>query len=56
MRAHRVYGEGSSTFLHPEKHRMRAKIPLFSVQHICLVQNFYVFWAILPYKALDVLF
>jgi hypothetical protein len=39
-----------------ENRRMGAKIPLFSVQHMCLVQNFYVFWAILLYKALDVLF
>jgi hypothetical protein len=31
-------------------------MPLFSVQHMCLVQKFYVFWALPPYKALDVLF
>jgi hypothetical protein len=31
-------------------------MPLLSVQHMCLVQNFYVFWALSPYKALDVLF
>jgi hypothetical protein len=36
--------------------RMGAKIPLIPVQHMCLVQKIYVFWAILLYKALDVLF
>jgi hypothetical protein len=31
-------------------------MPLFSAEHMCLVQNFYIFWALSPYKALDVLF
>lgn len=30
-------------------------LPL-SVQHMCLVQKFCIFWVILPYKVLDVLF
>ncbi len=56
MRAYRICGAGSSTLRHSKKYGRGAKIPLFLVQHMCLVQNFYVFWAILPYKALDVLF
>ena len=56
MRAHRIYVLRGFHFLRLANRRMGAKIPLFAVQHMCLVQNFYVFWAILPYKALDVLF
>jgi hypothetical protein len=56
MRAYRVCGQGSSTLSHLKNGVRIAKMPLLIVQHMCLVQNFYVFWAILPYKTLDVLF
>ena len=56
MRAHRIYGLRVFYLLRLDNHTMGAKIPLFAVQHMCLVQKFYVFWVILPYKALDVLF
>ena len=56
MRTHCVRVLRAFYLLRFENRRMGAKIPLFSVQHMCLVQKFYVFWEILPYKALDVLF
>jgi hypothetical protein len=56
MRARRIYGLRVFHLLRLYNHTMGAKIPLFAVQHMCLVQKFYVFWAILLYKALDVLF
>jgi hypothetical protein len=56
MRTHCICVLRACDLLRLENCRMGAKIPLFSVQHMCLVQKFYVFWEILPYKALDVLF
>jgi hypothetical protein len=56
MRARRIYGLRVFHLLRLDNHRMEAKIPLFAVQHMCLVQKFCLFWAISPYKALDVLF
>jgi hypothetical protein len=56
MYAHRICVRRAFHHWRLENCRMSAKITLFPVQHMCLVQKFYVFWAILLYKALDVLF